>query len=113
MLLTLAYPSKCTGAYELTCDEHDLPFSLRAVERFSYQWPWGLGTLTRTKNFRLDLRSKGYYIHGEKRRKRMMSLAFERSAAGEEMRLILFCTFLVLLASCGVWVKAVRENGAS
>ena len=35
----------------------------------------------------------------------MVSLAFERSAAGEEMRMLLFCTFLLLLASCGIWVN--------
>jgi len=111
MLLALAYPSKCTGAYELTCDEHGLPLSLRGVERFSYQWPCS-GTSTRTRNFTKDLRPKGYYVHGEKRRKSLMSLAFERSAAGEEMRLMLFCTFLVLLASCGIWVNAGREKAA-
>jgi hypothetical protein len=111
MLLALAYPSKCTGTYELTCDEHDLPLSLHGVERCSYQWPWGLGTSTRTKSFTLDLRPKSY-IHGEKRRRSLMSLAFEQSAAGEEMRLILFCAFLVLLASCGIWVNAVREKAA-
>ena len=111
MLLTFAHPSKCTGAYELTCDEHDLPFSLRGVERFSYQWPWGLGMSTRTKNFKLYLRPKSY-THGEKRHKSLMSLAVERSAAGEEMRMLLFCTFLVLLASCGIWVKAMHEKAS-
>jgi hypothetical protein len=67
---------------------------------------------TRTKNFNMELRPKSY-THGGKRGKSLMSLAFERSVAGEEMRVLLFCAFLVLLASCGIWVKAMHEKAAS
>ena len=38
--------------------------------------------------------------------KAMICLIFERSAAGEEMRMMLFCAFLALLALCGTWANA-------
>ena len=117
ILLALAYPSKSTGSYQLTCDKHDLPLSLHGVEQYSYQWPWGLGTLTRIKTVALNLQPKNYN-HCGKRCKSLMSLVFERSVAGEEMRLILFCGFLVWLACCGIWANSVElktfeHNGES
>lgn len=41
-----------------------------------------------------------------------MSLVFERSSAGEEVRMILFCTALVVLAAWGFAVGGRRGIGA-
>ena len=38
------------------------------------------------------------------------ALAVERSAAGDEMRMILFCVFLALLAGCGILANGAKEG---
>lgn len=56
---------------------------------------------SRTRKYRKDLRP-----HFPGRRaagvRGVMSLVFERSSAGEEIRVILFCAFLAFLAVCGI-----------
>jgi len=39
-----------------------------------------------------------------------MNLVFERSSAGEEIRVILFCAFLAILAVCGIVADGVNNR---
>lgn len=95
------FPSHESGSFEISCDQYGLPLNLTAHENRQRFWPWGLGVSTRTKKYVKDLRP----LSSPGRRKQgvrgFMNLIFEKSSAGEEMRMIIFCGFLVCLAVWG------------
>ncbi|KAI3609467.1 hypothetical protein WG66_001240 [Moniliophthora roreri] len=101
--------TKASGSFTLTCDNHGLPLTLRAFERRRLVWPMGLGCSYRTKRYTSDLRPAGSPSRSKKGLKGFMSLLSENSAAGEELRMIAFCAFLVCLAVWGFLVN--REFG--
>ncbi|KAG5647179.1 hypothetical protein DXG03_001138 [Asterophora parasitica] len=106
-----------TGAFELTTDHHGLPLTLMGFEHFRIIWPWGLGSSSSSRRSTRDLRPPGAPGRRKKGWRGVAGLLVERSAAGEEMRMILFCGLLVSLAVWGFasdsdkgeLVKAVRS----
>ncbi|KAF9526528.1 hypothetical protein CPB83DRAFT_857681 [Crepidotus variabilis] len=101
ILFALAFPIKSAAKFEVERDTHGLPLSLSGTERNTFQWPWGMGRSVKTKKHFRDLRppasrrqSGGF--------QNFLTLVVERSEAGEEIRMILFCTFLAVLAACGI-----------
>jgi len=108
MLFSCLFPLKSTGSFEITCDEYGLPFSLAGTEQVNFRWPFGWGVFTRTNRYTQDLRPPSYPGRRKKGLRGLVGLVVERSAAGEEMRMILFCAFLAFLAAIGI-----SANGAS
>ncbi|KAJ8696076.1 hypothetical protein PTI98_005974 [Pleurotus ostreatus] len=101
-LFRMLPPAEARGSYKLTCDHHGLPLSLAAHEHRSRVWPWGLGVSLSTKNYVRYLRPPGY----PERARSVLDLVFERSSAGEEMRMFLFCGMLLGLSIWGFLVSA-------
>ena len=104
----LPFPARAIGSFELSCDEHGLPLKLSAVEHLSFDWPWGFGVSSRSRKYIKDLRP-----HSGRRKSGLLgilSLIFEQSSAGEEMRMILFCAFLAFLAACGISVNGTQKR---
>ncbi|KAK7045618.1 hypothetical protein VNI00_007451 [Paramarasmius palmivorus] len=97
--------TKASGHFTLTCDNHGLPLTLRAFERRRFVWPMGLGYSYRTRRYVSDLRPAGSPSRRKKGFKGLISLLSENSAAGEELRMIVFCAFLVCLAVWGFLVN--------
>lgn len=100
------FPGRSVGVFEVACDEHGLPAILSGAEYFRFVWPWGLGVSKRTKRYSKDLRPLGYPGGRKMSWKGFATLLVERSAAGQETRIIVFCAFLALLALMGVIVNA-------
>jgi Leucine Rich Repeat len=100
-LFPFPLPSRATGIFKLTCDEHGLPVSLAGLEHRRVIWPFGLGVTSRRKKYVSDLRPRGYPGRRKRGLDSVTSLLLERSVAGEEMRMILFCGLLVCLAMWG------------
>ncbi|KAG6840685.1 hypothetical protein C0991_005044 [Blastosporella zonata] len=94
----LPLPAHSTGSFELSTDRHGLPLTLVGFEHFRLVWPWGLGVSSSSRRYVRDLRP----LNAPGRRKTgwrgVLGLLTERSAAGEEMRMIIFCGLLVSLA---------------
>lgn len=107
--LPVPFRARASGSFTLACDDHGLPLSLLARESSRFVWPWGLGVSSRTKKYTWDLRP----LSSPSRRKDGMggatSLLFERSPAGEEMRVIVFCGLLVGLSLWGFFVLGCRQ----
>jgi hypothetical protein len=104
----LPFPARVCGSFELSCDEHGLPLKLSAVENLNFDWPWGFGISSRSRIYTKDLRPfsgrrKSGFVG-------VLSLIFEQSSAGEEMRMILFCTFLAFLAACGILINGTHKR---
>ncbi|KDR74977.1 hypothetical protein GALMADRAFT_98043 [Galerina marginata CBS 339.88] len=97
-----SFPARATGFFEVSCDHHGLPLSLSAVEHSTFVWPWGMGVSSRSRKYWRDLRPVGYLSRRKTGFRGFLHLMVERSSAGEEMRMILFCAFLGFLAGCGV-----------
>jgi len=106
-------PIHATGLFEVSCDQHGLPLSLSAVERSTFVWPWSLGVSCRTKKYWKDLRPPGCPARRRTGVRGFLGLLFERSSAGEEMRMILFCAFLAFLAGCGVICNGANNHNRS
>ncbi|KAG7091006.1 hypothetical protein E1B28_010071 [Marasmius oreades] len=104
--LPFSLRTKASGSFTLTCDDHGLPVSLRAFERRRFVWPMGLGCSYRTKRYISDLRPAGSPGRSRKGLKGLASLLSENSAAGEELRMIVFCGFLLCLALWGFLVNS-------
>ena len=104
----LPFPARVFGSFELSCDEHGLPLKLSAVEQLSFDWPWGLGVSSRSRKYIKDLRP--YSGRRKSGFLGILSLILEQSSAGEEMRMILFCAFLALLAACGILVNGINKR---
>ncbi|PBK95600.1 hypothetical protein ARMGADRAFT_1011430 [Armillaria gallica] len=100
-LLPFAGQSTARGSFHLTCDQHGLPRSLHARERRRLVWPWGMGYTIRTRQYTSDLRPSGFPGKRKQGMEGFLGLITENSSAGEEMRMILFCGFLVCLALWG------------
>ena len=106
----------CTsGLFNLLTDIHGLPFMLQATETSRVVWPWGLGETVRTKRYETELGPYGRRRGGRERFGRgvggirgLIDLAFERSSAGEEVRMIFFCIALAVLAAWGFVVGGRR-----
>ncbi|PPQ71282.1 hypothetical protein CVT24_012336 [Panaeolus cyanescens] len=114
----LPFPSCASGLFEVSCDTHGLPLSLKAVEHSKFVWPWKLGVSTHTWRYVKDLRPAGYLARQKTGLRALGSLLFEKSSAGEEIRMLLFCTFLAVLAACGIvansgGAKAVASAAAA
>ena len=104
----LPFPARAFGSFELSCDEHGLPLKLSAVEHLNFNWPWGFGVSSRSRKYIKDLRP--YSAQRMSGFLGILSLIFEQSSAGEEMRMILFCTFLAFLAACGISVNGTHKR---
>ncbi|KAF8633661.1 hypothetical protein AX15_001310 [Amanita polypyramis BW_CC] len=106
----IPFRARATGSFTLACDNHGLPLSLSVRENCRLVWPWGLGVSSSTKKYVQDLRP----LSSPSRRKRgirgLLSLLFERSSAGEEMRMILFCGMLIWLSIWGFFVLGHRQR---
>ncbi|KAF9448216.1 hypothetical protein P691DRAFT_801101 [Macrolepiota fuliginosa MF-IS2] len=106
----------CTsGIFSLLTDTHGLPLTLQAVETSRVMWPLGLGETVRTKKYESELGpygrrrgGRGGFGRGVGGLRGLIGLAFERSSAGEEVRMILFCVALVVLAAWGFVVGGRR-----
>ncbi|TFK44191.1 hypothetical protein BDQ12DRAFT_620074 [Crucibulum laeve] len=104
-----SFPARASGCFELSCDQHGLPLSLHAMEHNRLVWPWGLGVSSTTKKYVQDLRPLGAPGRRKTGLRGVLNLLFERSSAGEEMRMIVFCTLLVCLAMWGFVASADRK----
>lgn len=106
----------CTsGMFSLLTDTHGLPLTLQAVETSRVLWPFRLGESVRTKKYETELGPYGGrrggrdgFGRGVGGLRGLIGLAFERSSAGEEVRMILFCVALVVLAAWGFAVGGRR-----
>ncbi|KAH8828356.1 hypothetical protein DL96DRAFT_1602848 [Flagelloscypha sp. PMI_526] len=97
-----------TGFFAVTTDAYGLPLSLNARIQSKWIWPWGLGETLQTKRYRSDLRPSGTPGAQENG---VISLFFERSSAGEEIRMYALCGALMVLAVCGFWTgRALSGN---
>jgi len=79
-------------------------------------WPWGLGTSSSTKRYVNDLRPLGCPGRQPTGLKGLLGLLFEKSPAGDEMRILLFCITMVFLAGWGVIVgnkKHILQTAAA
>lgn len=106
----LPFPARATGVFEVTLDEHGLPLSLAAVEHSRVVWPLGLGVSRRRRKYLKDLRPLGDPRRRKTGLKGILALVVEQSAAGDEMRMILFCAFLALLAGCGILANGAKAS---
>lgn len=95
--------TRSSGSYTLNCDKHGLPHTLRGIERRRLVWPFGLGQSYRTRSYTCDLRPAGSPGRSKEGMKGLLDLLSENSSAGEEMRMMVFCTLLVFLAMWGLW----------
>lgn len=95
-------PDRASGSFELRCDEHGLPLNLAAREHSKTVWPWGLGSSFRSRKYVRDLRPPSY-ASGSRRKglRGFLDLVIEKSSAGEEVRMILFCSVLLCFAVWG------------
>ncbi|TFK25240.1 hypothetical protein FA15DRAFT_756029 [Coprinopsis marcescibilis] len=94
-------PSRASGNFELVCDEHGLPITITALEHSKMVWPWGLGVSQRTRKYVKDLRPPGFSSTRKEGMMGVLGLFMEKSAAGEEIRMMLFCSLLLCLALWG------------
>ncbi|EKM74935.1 hypothetical protein AGABI1DRAFT_109723 [Agaricus bisporus var. burnettii JB137-S8] len=106
------------GLFTLITDAHGLPLTLQATETSRVIWPWRLGETVRSKKYETELGpfgrrrgGRGGFGRGVGGFRGLVSLMFERSSAGEEVRMILFCTALLLLAAWGFAVGGRRGIG--
>lgn len=104
-----------TGLFSLLTDTHGLPLMLQGVETSRVVWPWSLGETVRVKKYETELGpfgrrrgGRGGFGRGIGGIRGLVGLAFERSSAGEEVRMILFCMALVVLAAWGFAVGGRR-----
>jgi hypothetical protein len=98
----LPYPhTRETGTYILNRDVHGLPINLTARERRSHRWPFGLGISNHSNKRTLDLRPSGYPDMGKRGLMGLVRLLTEKSVAGEELRMLVFCLSLVCLSIWG------------
>ncbi|KAJ6587178.1 hypothetical protein DFH09DRAFT_1028390 [Mycena vulgaris] len=93
---------KASAAFALMCDPHGLPTTLRVRESNTTVWPWGLGAARRVKRYTLDLRPPGAPGRTTKGIGGVLGIMLESSAAGEEMRMFVFCSLLVCFAGAFV-----------
>ncbi|KAI0342178.1 hypothetical protein BDW22DRAFT_244547 [Trametopsis cervina] len=84
------------GRFTLMCDVHGIPISLYAFERWR-RWG-GLGKRVYRRSI-LELRPSG---HPDAAKKNWRQLLFDRSPAGEEMRLLVFSAWMLVLAVWGI-----------
>ncbi|KIY53096.1 hypothetical protein FISHEDRAFT_33823 [Fistulina hepatica ATCC 64428] len=94
----IRYPlnSRISGLFEISKDEHGLPSYLHVTE---HTRRWICNQRYATRRYRLDLRPSAGSPGP-------LDLLLERSAAGEEIRMIAFCVILVVLALYG-WILQV------
>ncbi|KAL1745706.1 hypothetical protein HDZ31DRAFT_35879 [Schizophyllum fasciatum] len=104
--LSVDAPASATGRFTLVTDTHGLPLSLSAYEQQCVAWPMGLGVSNSSRKYVSDLRPAGT----PGRKEGLMALLTEKSAAGEEVRVILFCTVLVCLAGYGFATVSKMDN---
>jgi len=122
VLWSLPFLSKTSGTFEVGCDEHGLPRTLTGTVTTRFVWPWSLGSTCTTKRQVRDLRPNLNVMQWDTSNGllgvwwSLMTLTCERTSAGEEMRMMVFCVFLAVLAGCGVSAGArsyARAQGGS
>ncbi|KAJ7495996.1 hypothetical protein B0H11DRAFT_1857263 [Mycena galericulata] len=91
---------KSSATFTLLCDAHDLPTALRVRESATTVWPWGIGATRHVRRHTLDLRPPG--APGRQTKGGVLGIMLENSAAGEEMRMFVFCSLLVCFAGAFV-----------
>ncbi|KAJ7902117.1 hypothetical protein B0H14DRAFT_3123524 [Mycena olivaceomarginata] len=92
---------KASATFTVVLDTYGLPLALRVRESDTTVWPWGFGATRRVRRYMLDLRPPGALRRGTGVRS-MLGILLESSAAGEEMRMFMFCSLLVCFASAFV-----------
>jgi len=97
----LMAPDRATGSFELRCDEHGLPMNIAALEQSKVVWPWGMGVTFRTRKYVRDLRPPSIACGRKTGWRGFLGLVLEKSSAGEEVRMMLFCAMLVCFALWG------------
>ncbi|KAG6917236.1 hypothetical protein DXG01_003350 [Tephrocybe rancida] len=102
------FPARSTGSFELTTDRHGLPLTLLGFEHFRLVWPWGLGVSKSSRRYVRDLRPLSAPGRRKSGWRGVLGLLTERSAAGEEIRMIIFCGLLVTLAVWGYSAHRAR-----
>ncbi|KAJ7497567.1 hypothetical protein FB451DRAFT_237206 [Mycena latifolia] len=96
---------KASAAFTMVFDEHELPTVLHVRETETTVWPWGFGVARHVKRYTVELRSPGAPGKVAKGLGGAMGILLENSAAGEEMRMFMFCSLLVCFAGSFV-IKA-------
>jgi len=84
------------------CDAHDLPVALRARESDTTVWPWGFGATRRVRRYMIDLRPPGALGRRSTGARGVLGILVESSAAGEDLRMFVFCSLLVCFAGAFV-----------
>jgi hypothetical protein len=84
------------GRFQLVCDNHGIPITLIARERWTR---WGWFALPATRRSILELRPSG---HPDAAKKTWRQLLFDRTPAGEDARLLVLSAWLLGLAAWGV-----------
>ncbi|KAJ7772637.1 hypothetical protein DFH07DRAFT_1057436 [Mycena maculata] len=87
-----------SAAFTLVCDAHGLPTAVRVREVATTAWPWGFGATRRARRYTLDLRPPGAPGRMRSGVRGVLGIMLEGSAAGEEMRMFVFCSLLVCCA---------------
>jgi hypothetical protein len=88
------YPMRAQALFSLSTDAHGLPLALRVLERRA-RLLWPTESMCRST---IDMRPAG--APGT-RRPPLLALVLERSPAGEEARLLLFCAVLLSVVLWG------------
>lgn len=107
------FPARSTGLFEVSCDDHGLPLSLSALEYSTYIWPLGLGISDRTRKYTIDLRPASYPGRRKTGLRGFACLLVEASSAGEEIRVMMFCALLIVLAACGIVANGSGDRSSS
>lgn len=101
-----------SGFFSLLTDNHGLPSKLQAIETSGVAWPWKLDEMVWTKKYKTELgpfSRQGGFGREVGVLRASIGLVFERSNAGEELRMLLFTTSLAILAVWGFAVGGRRE----
>jgi len=106
--LVTPFIARDSGTFDLDTDTHGLPLRIHAVEQTTLVWPWGLGVSKRTRNYITDLRPRSIAKPPRMGLSGFCDLLFEKSSAGEDARMMTFCTALVCFA---VWGFVVAGSG--
>lgn len=98
---SVPFTERASGSFELRCDEHGLPLAINALEHSKLVWPWNLGVSFRTRKYVKDLRPPSLSNSSKEGIWGFLGLVFEKSSAGEEVRMMLFCSMLMCFAVWG------------
>ncbi|KAJ6594178.1 hypothetical protein B0H19DRAFT_1366100 [Mycena capillaripes] len=93
---------KASAVFTMMRDAHGLPVALRVRESDTTVWPWGFGATHRVRRYTLDLRPPGALGRRKTGVRGVLGILMENSAAGEDLRMFVFCSLLVCFAGAFV-----------